>query len=180
MQTTNPNLSPSASLKDYQKWEAFLSEELSAIYKLSGKGEIYQGAQDLLSSTFQTSEKWVEVNIEALAVDGSLYGICVSVLLCMLIIVFLTYNWRVFVAIKLTVVNIIFSLLAMFVVFGWKLGIVEAITLTIVVGNSLDYCIHLCEGYMAATPEHIAYVEQFKVQCFDSCWFVHDGSCMYS
>lgn len=163
MQTTNPNLSPSDSVKDYQKWEEFLSEELLTISKLSGQGELYEGAHELLSSGFQTSGKWVEVNIEALAVDGSLYGICVSVLLCMLIIVFLTYNWRVFVAIKLTVLNIIFSLLAMFVIFGWKLGIVEAITLTIVVGNSLDYCIHLCEGYMAATPEHIAYVEQFKV-----------------
>jgi len=129
----------------------------------SGPGQLYQGADQLLLSGFQASEKWVEVNIEALAVDGSVYGICVSVLLCMIIIVFLTYNWRVFIAIKLTVLHIIFSLLAMFVLFGWKLGIVEAITLTIVVGNSLDYCIHLCEGYMAATPEQIAYIEKFKV-----------------
>lgn len=164
MQTTSPNDSPSDSVKDYQQWEDFLSGELSAISEQSGPGELYEGADKLLSSGFQASEKWVEVNIEALAVDGSLYGICVSILLCMVIIVFLTYNWRVFVAIKLTVLSIVFSLLAMFVVFGWKLGIVEAITLTIVVGNSLDYCIHLCEGYMSATPEHIAYVEQFKVR----------------
>ncbi len=56
---------------------------------------------------------------------------CVSILLCMVIIVFLTYNWRVFVAIKLTVLNIIFSLLAMFVVFGWKLGRVVADTVAV-------------------------------------------------
>ena len=47
--------------------------------------------------------------------------------------------------------------------FGWKLGIVEAVSLSILVGNALDYCIHLSEGYMAVDNRHLAFVDRFKV-----------------
>lgn len=33
---------------------------------------------------------------------------------------------------------------------GWELGAVEAISLSILVGSSVDYCLHLVEGYMLA------------------------------
>lgn len=33
---------------------------------------------------------------------------------------------------------------------GWEMGAVEAISLSILVGSSVDYCLHLVEGYMLA------------------------------
>jgi predicted RND superfamily exporter protein len=33
---------------------------------------------------------------------------------------------------------------------GWELGAVEAISLSILVGSSVDYCLHLVEGYLLA------------------------------
>lgn len=33
---------------------------------------------------------------------------------------------------------------------GWQLGGVEAISLSILVGTSVDYCFHLVEGYILA------------------------------
>ena len=68
----------------------------------------------------------------------------------------------------LTIFEILVTLLALFKLFGWKLGIVEAISLSILVGNSLDYCIHLTEGYLATDSRHIAFVESFKVRNNDS------------
>ena len=38
----------------------------------------------------------------------------------------------------------------------------EAISLSILVGNSLDYCIHLTEGYLVTDDRHLAFVDGFK------------------
>ena len=150
-------------MKDYRQWEKFLSDELDSIKRESGQGELYEGADQLLLSGFQTSEEWYKVNLEIIAIYGSLYGVIVSCLLCVLVIVFFTHNWRIVLAILLTILNIIVTMLGFFVAFGWTIGIVEAITLSIVVGNSLDYCIHLTEGYMTADSRHLDFIEQFKV-----------------
>ena len=37
-----------------------------------------------------------------------------------------------------------------FYVVGWEIGGVEAISLSILVGSSVDYCVHLVEGYILA------------------------------
>lgn len=43
---------------------------------------------------------------------------------------------------------------------GWEMGAVEAISLSILVGSSVDYCLHLVEGYLLAgesartSPDH--------------------------
>lgn len=37
-----------------------------------------------------------------------------------------------------------------FYVLGWEIGGVEAISLSILVGSSVDYCVHLVEGYILA------------------------------
>ncbi|XP_077167820.1 protein dispatched homolog 3 isoform X2 [Paroedura picta] len=42
---------------------------------------------------------------------------------------------------------------------GWEMGAVEAISLSILVGSSVDYCVHLVEGYLLAgenLPLHLA------------------------
>ena len=37
--------------------------------------------------------------------------------------------------------------LGMFHMMGWQLGVVEAISITILVGLSVDFCLHLAESY---------------------------------
>ena len=130
----------------------------------SGEGELYEGA-GVLSSAFQTSEYWVQVNVEVVAVYGSLYGILLSFILCSLIVVVFAHDIRIVLSMVITIITILLSLGGLFWCFGWRLGIVEAISLSILVGNSLDYCIHLSEGYVAMDTRHVAFVERFKV-CF--------------
>ena len=144
----------------YQKWEDFLANELKEI---SREQTLYDRAGDLLSSTFQTGEHWVQVNLELVAVYGSIYGILISFSLCSLVVAVLSHNWRIVLSMFLTIMSILFSLLGLFSMFGWKLGIVEAVSLSILVGNALDYCIHLSEGYMAVDNRHLAFVDRFKV-----------------
>ena len=136
---------------------------MEEIKEQSGPGELYEGAYDLLSSAYQTSEHWVQINTELAAIYGSVYGIIISFVLCSIVVVVLSHNWRIVVSMFLTILGILFTLLALFRVFGWRLGIVEAISLSILVGNSLDYCIHLTEGYLATDDRHLAFVDSFKV-----------------
>ena len=139
---------------------------MEEIKKQSGPGGLYEGAYDLLSSAYQTSEHWVQINTELAAIYGSVYGIIISFVLCSIVVVVLSHNWRIVLSMFLTILGILFTLLALFRVFGWRLGIVEAISLSILVGNSLDYCIHLTEGYLATDDRHLAFVDSFKV-CVD-------------
>ena len=39
---------------------------------------------------------------------------------------------------------------AVFYLAGWEMGAVEAVSLSILVGSSVDYCLHLIEGYLQA------------------------------
>ena len=39
---------------------------------------------------------------------------------------------------------------AVFYLVGWEMGAVEAVSLSILVGSSVDYCVHLVEGYLIA------------------------------
>ena len=48
---------------------------------------------------------------------------------------------------------------AIFFIAGWHMGAVEAVSLSILVGSSVDYCVHLVEGYLLMgknLPPHIA------------------------
>lgn len=47
---------------------------------------------------------------------------------------------------------------AIFYMASWHMGAVEAVSLSILVGSSVDYCVHLVEGYLLmgkSMPAHI-------------------------
>ena len=48
----------------------------------------------------------------------------------------------------LTVVMTNMSVLGLMYVWGWHLGAIEGMSITSLVGLSVDFCIHLCEGYV--------------------------------
>lgn len=48
----------------------------------------------------------------------------------------------------LTVVMTNLSVMGLMYVWGWHLGAIEGMSITSLVGLSVDFCIHLCEGYM--------------------------------
>ena len=84
-------------------------------------------------------------------------------MLCGIVVAVLSHDWSIVLAMGLTILGILVTLLGLFKMLGWTLGIIEAISLSILVGNSLDYCIHLTEGYMATDQRHLAFLHKFKV-----------------
>ena len=98
-----------------------------------------------------------------IAVYGSIYSIVLAFVFCSVLVVILSRDFRVVLSMLLTIAAILATLLALFKVFGWTLGVVEAVALSILVGNSLDYCIHLTEGFISMDSRHIAFVGKFLV-----------------
>ena len=50
----------------------------------------------------------------------------------------------------LLAVGVVCVVVAIMYWLGWELGAVEAISLSILVGSSVDYCLHLVEGFLLA------------------------------
>jgi PERQ amino acid-rich with GYF domain-containing protein len=160
--TTQPSGSATENIVQYDRWEAFLQSEMDDIRAQSGQGGRYEGAWDIIQHTFQASDYWVQINTEIIAIRGSFYGILISIILCAIVVAILSRNGPVVLAMGLTILGILVTLLGLFELFGWTLGIIEAVSLSILVGNSLDYCIHLSEGYVATDQRHLHFLSRFQ------------------
>ena len=50
----------------------------------------------------------------------------------------------------MSVLEMVSLVVGIFYMLNWEIGGVEAISLSILVGSSVDYCVHLVEGYILA------------------------------
>ncbi len=72
----------------------------------------------------------------------------VGLVLALIVLVIATTNVIVGVLATLTIAMITCSVLATITLLGWKLGVLESLNMTLVVGLSVDYVVHLAEGYI--------------------------------
>ncbi|XP_068700492.1 protein dispatched homolog 3-like [Montipora foliosa] len=124
-------------VEDFDKWNKFLKEEL----RTYPKG---------FHSAFQTSSEWVNTFTEVIAINSAIYGIVFSIVLCLGSVAIFTANGLLTLIVSITILGVLTSVVAIFYVASWQLGAVEAISLSILVGTSVDYCVHLVEGYILA------------------------------
>ena len=66
--------------------------------------------------------------------------------------------------------------IGIFYMLHWEIGGVEAISLSILVGSSVDYCVHLVEGYILAA--HTCPIKDVSIQtCPSKDVSISDLSC---
>eukprot|EP00794_Sanderia_malayensis_P015269 gene15269-16845_t len=130
---------------DYNNWENFTKHVLEQ-----------PDIPEMLKSGFQTSYSWVNMFSEIIAVNGAIYGIVMSLIMCLASVVVFTGNFRLSMIVFVTIGGALSLVVAFFYFIGWRLGAIEAISLSILVGTSVDYTIHITEGYvMASTIEDL-------------------------
>lgn len=78
------------------------------------------------------------------AVNGIVMGLCLTLPL----LIIMTTNWIVALMCCLTISLIIVGVIGIIPLAGWKLGILESLNLTLVVGLAVDYVVHLADGYV--------------------------------
>lgn len=94
MQTTSTLASYSSQRQDYEKWEAHLREVLSE-----------KDVPDSLKDAFQTSETWVKMFSGIIVVDSTVYGIAVSLLLCLALSIIFTGHALLFIVLFMTIMG---------------------------------------------------------------------------
>ena len=93
---------------------------------------------------FATGDVWVHGDRIA-AVNGVRLSILISAAFAIGSIVVFTGNVVVALLALISLVAIVVTVLAVFTLAGWTLGIIEAVSITILVGLSCDFSLHLAE-----------------------------------
>ncbi|XP_033763193.1 protein dispatched homolog 3-like [Pecten maximus] len=138
--TTPKGISYFKAYQQYLKWEALIEDIKSSEHQ----------HVEVLGSMFQTSQFWTKVLMEVVAVNSAIYGLVLSMVVCMVAVALFTGHILLLFIVFICILQMICLVVGIFYLAGWEMGGVEAISLSILVGSSVDYCVHLVEGYLLA------------------------------
>lgn len=137
--TTYKGKSSFQTYADYLKWETFLQQQLQLFPEGSA-----------LRHGFQTCEHWKQIFMEIIGVQSALYGLILSLVICVAAVAVFTTHILLLLPVLLSILGVVCLVVTIMYWSGWEMGAVEAISLSILVGSSVDYCVHLVEGYLLA------------------------------
>nr|XP_020450240.1 protein dispatched homolog 3 isoform X2 [Monopterus albus] len=123
----------------FESWENFIQEQLASLPQSSA-----------LQRGFQTCEHWKQIFMEIIGVESALWSLLLSLAICVAAVSVFTAHHLLLLPVLITIVGVICLVVAVMYWLGWEMGAVEAISLSILVGSSVDYCLHLVEGYLLA------------------------------
>mmetsp|Transcript_21365 Transcript_21365/g.41462 ORF Transcript_21365/g.41462 Transcript_21365/m.41462 type:complete len:1040 (+) Transcript_21365:395-3514(+) len=103
-----------------------------------------------MGDTYSASQTWVGVEVEFGILEGFYSGLAICFPVAFVVLIFATGNLLIAVYAIITIVFIVVSVLATIVWDGGTLGIAEAIAGVIVIGFSVDYCLHLGHSFVDA------------------------------
>uniref|UniRef100_A0A8C1SKP2 Dispatched RND transporter family member 3 n=1 Tax=Cyprinus carpio TaxID=7962 RepID=A0A8C1SKP2_CYPCA len=124
---------------DFLQWESFLQKQLASL-----------PASSALRRGFQTCQHWKQIFMEIIGVESALYSLLLSLAICIASVAVFTAHLLLLLPILLSILGMVCLVVAVMYWLGWEMGAVEAISLSILVGSSVDYCLHLVEGYLLA------------------------------
>ncbi|XP_074657388.1 protein dispatched homolog 1-like [Tubulanus polymorphus] len=118
-----------------QKWENFMQKQLKTM------------PADLQNGFQCTRFIWHWLKVQQSLFYNALIGIGIGLGLAVPVILFATQNVLLTFISFLTLAGITVCVCGMIPLLGWKLGVLESLNMCLVVGLSIDYCVHLAEGY---------------------------------
>uniref|UniRef100_A0A3Q4I3T5 Dispatched RND transporter family member 3 n=1 Tax=Neolamprologus brichardi TaxID=32507 RepID=A0A3Q4I3T5_NEOBR len=137
--TTYKGKSSFQTYSDFLQWENFIQEQLATLPQTSS-----------LQRGFQTCEHWKQIFMEIIGVESALWSLLLSLAICVATVSVFTAHPLLLLPVLVTILGVICLVVALMYWLGWEMGAVEAISLSILVGSSVDYCLHLVEGYLLA------------------------------
>ena len=146
--------------KEYNKWLDFLKDFSAMTFEYNvtdsyGNVTSTERAPPKASADgVVTAECWVRMATELQAIDGTATSIMVSLAFAVFATVIFTGDIIVSIAALFSMVAIILCVIAILVALGIEFGIVEAISLTILVGISVDFSLHLAEAFTRSHFTH--------------------------
>ncbi len=80
--------------------------------------------------------------------DGAIMGGCLSMLFASIIVLIATRNWWMTMITMMGVSMVVLTTVGMMPTYGWTLGVIESICLTLCVGFSVDFTVHFGLSYL--------------------------------
>eukprot|EP00931_Biecheleriopsis_adriatica_P042517 TRINITY_DN2423_c0_g1_i3.p1 TRINITY_DN2423_c0_g1~~TRINITY_DN2423_c0_g1_i3.p1 ORF type:complete len:948 (+),score=196.93 TRINITY_DN2423_c0_g1_i3:428-2845(+) len=100
---------------------------------------------------FQTTELYLFLVTQNEMVKAATLGICLSLVVCYIILFLTTQNWWTASLGLVSIVSITATFLGIVPIIGWSLGENECIFMIATVGLSVDYTVHLLNAYNSVT-----------------------------
>ncbi|EDO46800.1 predicted protein [Nematostella vectensis] len=105
--------------------------------------------KDLAYATgYPVYRAWEDFVTKEVLVENATRGILISLCLTFPILLLMLGNWAVALLCILTISCITVGVIGFITMFGWKLGVLESLNLTLVVGLAVDYVVHLADCYV--------------------------------
>ena len=135
-------VTPADLVAEQVAWAGFMSE-MNAV-AAQGKG----GGAAGMENGRAASSTWTAADAEQGLIDSTLQTWLLSNGAVLVIILLFTQNVLISVYTMLTIVLIVVALMGyLFAVAKFQFGAIEAVGVTIFVGMSVDYCLHIAHGY---------------------------------
>ena len=141
----------------FDAWQAVVDDVNVAVVVDGTEHEAPAGVGDSFSSAFGL---WTFLRTTEVLVEAAIVGTVVSWVIACIILLLTTHNIYLATICGLTIACIIVSLLGMMYVYGMDISLVESLSLTVLVGLSVDYVVHLAFAYEEAPSNDRA----FRVQ----------------
>ncbi|KAJ3437166.1 sterol-sensing domain [Anaeramoeba flamelloides] len=93
---------------------------------------------------------WMEMLTEEILVKVAITTIIVSLAIAYIIILVSTDNLIISLLAIISIGGIVVTIIGMMVSLGWELGVIESVSMTIIVGICVDYIVHFCHAYNIA------------------------------
>lgn len=120
---------------EYLRWERFV-EDRNAVAPASA------------SNAFQTSPVWVTMMTEIAVVNGLIRSIVVATVFSLVCVLIFIGSCRIAALCTSVVGAIVTCTFGVLSFSGWTLGAIEAICITMLVGLSVDYTVHLADSFI--------------------------------
>lgn len=98
-------------------------------------------------TSLQTCVKYLDMRLEQGLVRDAVFAIFVSLTLTLVIVSLTTRDFLLSIMSTVTIGMVVLTMIANIVWLGWDISIIESICLTILVGLSVDYTIHLANAW---------------------------------
>jgi len=121
----------------YDRWHNFVNGRNEEAKKLQLKG----------MDVDQTANPWVYAHTQSIYISSTIEGAMFSLGLAAIVLFASTGNLLITIFAMCNLIGVCSCILGCCFIIGWELGSIEAICLTILVGLSVDYVVHLANAY---------------------------------
>ena len=133
-------------LKDwYREWRDFIEDIEDG--KEDWVNAIYTDGFPLKGQIMQCSDIWVWMHTQDVLVRGAIQGTVMSLFLAAVVVFIGTMNAWIAVLVLVELIGVVGYVLGLIQLIGWELGTIESVAVTILVGLSVDYVVHLAVHY---------------------------------